>query len=191
MVRINLLPVREIRRRVKAKGEVIIFAVCLVCLLGLLALVSVQQSGKSDGLQEDLAVVQQKIALHQKILARMEKLEADKALLETQIGIIDKLKVESSLTVRVLDEVARIIPSQRMWLSSLGQQGSSLKLTGMALDNRTIAGFMEDLKQSPYVKSVALANASLKAYAGRDLKSFSLSSSVGMPDKEEITEPKQ
>jgi type IV pilus assembly protein PilN len=148
----------------------------------------VQLSGKADGLQAELVVVEQKIALHQKTLARMKKLEEDRELLETQIGIIDKLKAESSLTVRVLDEVARIIPSQRMWLGSLSQQGSRLSLSGMALDNRTIAGFMEELKQSPYIKSVTLANASLKAYAGRDLKLFSLSSAVGMPAKEGVVE---
>lgn len=190
MVRINLLPVREIRRRVKARGEVIFFAVCFACLLGLLALVSVQQAGKTDGLQEELIVIQQKITLHQETLARMKKLGKDKELLETQIGVIDKLKAEASLTVRVLDEVARIIPSQRMWLSSLAQQGGSLKLSGVALDNRTIAGFMEDLKSSPFIKSVTLDNASLKAYAGRDLKSFSLSCAVGMPGKGEIDEQK-
>ena len=188
MVRINLLPVREIRHRLKARKEIIIFAICFICFLGVLALFSGQQSGETDKLQKELVGVKAKIALHEKTLARMKKLEQDKALLETQIGIIDKLKVESSLTVHVLDEVARIIPNQRMWLSSLAQQGSSLKLSGMALDNLTIAGFMEDLKQSPYIKSVTLANASLKAYAGRDLKSFSLSCTVGMPDKEQVTE---
>ncbi len=190
MVRINLLPVREIRRRFKARQELIILAVCFAFFLGILAFFALQQSGQSDDLQTELTGIQARIAQHQQTLDRMKQLDKDREILEIQIGIIDKLKAEASLTVRVLDEVARIIPNQRMWLNSLAQQGTSLQLSGMALDNRTIAMFMEELEQSPFIKTVTLANASLQVYAGRDLKSFSLSCVVGMPDKESAIKQK-
>ena len=69
-----------------------------------------------------------------------------------------------------------------MWLKSLKQQGTSLSLSGIALDNRTIAQFMDALKESPYVKRVNLSNASLVKVSGRDLKSFSLACSVTSPE---------
>lgn len=68
-----------------------------------------------------------------------------------------------------------------MWLLDLNQQGGSLTLNGVALDNQTVAEFMDDLKLSPFVNTVDLTDSSLKKIAGRDLKSFSLSCSVSQP----------
>lgn len=103
------------------------------------------------------------------------------------IVIIKKLKRDSSTTVHILDEVANTVDSKRMWLKSLKQQGASLSLTGVALDNRTVAQFMDALKESPYVTSVNLSNASLTKVSGRNLKSFSLSCAITGPQPKEET----
>jgi len=190
MIRINLLPVREIKRRVQAKQQITFFALAVVALLVLLLFAGFQQSSKAGQLQQELTQVKQEQKRYTKILDQIKKLEEDKALLEKRIAIIERLKDESSLTVHVIDEVANITPAKRMWLTTLSHSGSSLQLSGMALDNRTIANYMEDLKQSPYIKVVNLANSSLKGFAGRNLKSFSLSCVVGVPEKKEVTEKK-
>jgi type IV pilus assembly protein PilN len=130
-----------------------------------------------------------------KVVKELAALEQKRLDLNNKIAIINKLKSDSSLTVRVLDEVAKIIDSNRMWLTSLDQRGGSLKLTGFALDNQTVAQFMDELKTSPYITSVNLNNSSLEQVSGTDLKSFGLSCSVSIPqpnkEKQEITEAKQ
>ena len=118
----------------------------------------------------------------------MKRLEKAKNDLENKIKIIKKLKRDSAVTVHILDEVAKKVDSKRMWLKSLKQQGASLSLTGVALDNRTIAQFMDALKQSPYISGVNLSNATLAKVSGRDLKSFSLACSIQSP--KEKTEKK-
>ena len=112
----------------------------------------------------------------------MKEIEATKKELERKSAVIDQLKSDSSLTVRVLNEVANIVDNERMWLLDLSQQGGTLLLNGIALDNQTVAEFMDDLKLSPFVTSVDLTDSSLKKIAGRDLKSFSLSCAVSQPD---------
>jgi type IV pilus assembly protein PilN len=57
----------------------------------------------------------------------------------------------------------------------------------MALDNRTIAKYMDDLTTSEYITNVSLSSTALKGFAGRNLKSFSLSCSIAMPNEEEST----
>lgn len=188
MVRINLLPVREIKRRVQAKQQITFFALGFLLLLILLGALGFQQSSKAGQLQQEYSKIQKDKQRFTKTLNQIKKLEADKALLENRIAIIHKLKAESSLTVHVMDEVARIVPNKRLWLQSLSQSENNLQLTGMALDNRTIAKYMEDLKQSPFIKSVNLANSSLQAFAGRNLKSFSLSCTIGVPVQKKETE---
>ncbi len=189
MIRINLLPVREIKRRVRARQQITFFALSLIALLVFLGLAGFLQASKANRLQQELTKIKQEKQRYTKILKEIKQLEEDKNLLEKQIDIIHKLKSESSLTVHILDEVANRTPTKRMWLTSLSQKGNTLNLEGMALDNQTIAGYMESLKQSPYIKTVNLASSSLKKYAGKDLKKFSLSCNIGVPEKKKPRNP--
>lgn len=131
----------------------------------------------------DLAHLQNEKQTYNKILDQIKKFEQDKALTEKKIAVIKQLKKSSALTVHILDEVARLTPTKRLWLKSLSQSGNSLQLTGMALDNRTIAQYMENLKTSPYINEVSLENSTMAKYAGRNLKSFAISCMISVPDK--------
>jgi len=189
MVFINLLPVREIKRRIRAKRQITAFILGIVCFLVILGLLGFLQWSTYQQRQDTLAKLKQEKQRYAQKLKTIKELEASKAELEKRIGIINKLKAESSLTVHILDEVANLIPYKRMWLTNLEQSGSSLRLTGMALDNQTIAGFMESLKKSAYIKAVNLTSSSLKKFADRDLTSFSLSCTIGVPEKEKEEKP--
>jgi len=181
MIHINLLPVREIRRRKKAKSQ--IFAGLAVIAFSLLALIGIEllQLNAINKLKEEerqLAAQKQQYA---KILAEIKKMEEEKKVLVTRIEVINQLKQSSSLTVHVLDEIARLTPTSRMWLKSLSQAGNQLSLSGIALDEQTVAKYMEELENSPYIQGVGLAKAAMEVYAERNLKLFTLSGQVAMP----------
>ena len=108
-----------------------------------------------------------------------------------RIEVINKLKESSSLTVRVLDEVARFTPSDRMWLKTLSQSANTLSLTGMAMDDQTIARYMEDLEKSPFVNNVVLVSSAMENFAERQLKTFSISCTVGFEKLEKTVENKK
>jgi type IV pilus assembly protein PilN len=181
MIHINLLPVRQIKQRAAARQQLATFIFSFCILLAVVAIVGFFQTSKVSGLQKDIATLQQEKQRLGKILKMITDLEKKKAIIEKQIAIVKQLKKSSSLTVHILDEVARITPNKRMWLNSLSQSGSKLSITAMALDNRTIAQYMEELKQSPYISDVNLASTKLSKYEGADLKTFSLTCAVGAP----------
>jgi len=178
MIYINLLPVREIKQKLAAKQQIFIVLSGFLLLLLVLSGIGFFQISTATHLNNDISTLKNEKQKHANTLKLIKKLEKDKALIEKRIGIINELKKSSSLTVHILDEVANLTPTERMWLTSLTQKGTNLRLTGMALDNRTIAKFMEDLKSSPYITNVNLANSSLKGYAGRNLKAFSLTCTI-------------
>ncbi len=190
MIKINLLPVREIKKRARARSQIKFFSLAFLALLLSLGVLFWFFNSKTSRLNDDIARLKLEKQQYAKILRQIKKINKDKKVLETQISVIKQLKKTSSLTVHVLDEIANLTPTDRMWLTSLTQKGSSLQITGMGLDNRTIAGYMEKLETSPYIQSVDLSNSSLQDYAGRNLKSFSLSCTVGVPDKEKDKEEK-
>jgi type IV pilus assembly protein PilN len=188
MIKINLLPVRDIKRRIKAKKEIFLALAAFLTFIVFLVLLTLFRINTINDLQEENRNLQREKDQYTHILNQIKKLEADKKIVETRIQVIEQLKQSSSLTVRVMDEVARMTPPQRMWLTGLSQTGSALRITGMALDNQTVAKYMDDLNSSPLISNVVLANSSLQKFAERDLIQFSISSSVSIPDDETLTQ---
>lgn len=184
MIYINLIPVRDIKRRKKAKNEIYISIAMLVFILLSLGVWAAIQSNSIDKLTAENNKVQEEKKKYSKILDEIKRLEKEKNELLTKIDVINKLKESSSLTVRVLDEVATFTPPDRMWLKNLSQSGNSLTLTGMALDDQTVAKYMDDLEQSKFLSNVVLMSSAMEIFAERNLKTFSISSSVGFENTE-------
>ena len=191
MLRINLLPVRQLRKRAKARNQIICVLAGLVALILLMGFYGYLQSQRISSYQKNISSLNRDKAKYQPILAQMRKIEQTKKELERKTSVINSLKAESSITVRVLDAVARTIDNDRMWLLSLTQHGASLQLQGIALDNQTIAEFMDNLKASPLIEQVDLTDSSLRKYAGQNLKSFSLHCTIVLPKVEQIDKKKK
>jgi type IV pilus assembly protein PilN len=181
MVYINLLPIREIKKRTNAIQQLSLFCVCFVCLLFAIGAFWFYQTNIISALGSEIGHLTKEKQRYNKILAQIAKLEQDKKLIENKIAVINELQKSKAITVHILDEIAKLTPSKRMWLTSLDQSGMSVKLAGMALDNQTIAKYMETLRTSGYVADVNLLNTSLTVFAGRNLKSFTLSCSIVLP----------
>jgi type IV pilus assembly protein PilN len=90
-----------------------------------------------------------------------------------------------------LDVVADLTPANRMWLNALQQSGTTLKLTGVALDNATIAQYMIDLAKSAVFVSADLESSSQTEVAGMKLKAFTLNIGVGEAEAPEAQKQDQ
>ena len=182
MLRINLLPIRQLKKRSKARNQLFVFFLIFCIVLALLGATGVLLAAKITELNQDIVAKTNEKKSFDKVVQEIADLEKRRLDLNNKIEIINQLKTDSSLTVHILDEVAKIIDNQRMWITSFKQSGGSLALSGFALDNKTIAEFMENLRlDSEYVNSVNLSNTSLKNVSGNSLKSFSISASVSSP----------
>ncbi|MBU1567985.1 MAG: PilN domain-containing protein [Proteobacteria bacterium] len=181
MLKINLLPVRQLKKRAKAKQQLFGLVLVLLMFLASIAATGFLQVQKIKRLETEISNLNKKKTSYAPTLKKIDQLKKDREELARKTEIINKLKTDSSLTVRVLDEVAAKVDKQRMWLEALQQQGASLTLSGVALDNQTIAQFMDNIKDSPFVKDVALTNSSQKVVSGRNLRSFALQCAVAQP----------
>ena len=182
MLRINLLPIRQLKKRAKAQQQLFAMGAVLALTLAAAGCVGYIQMQKVQALEQEISALNTKKQSYTPTLNKIAQLKKDQEELNRKTSIIKQLKTDSSLTVRVIDEIANRLDNQRMWLETLQQQGPSLSLSGVALDNQTIAQFMDNLKASPFIKDVSLSDSSLKVVSGRNLKSFNLSCSVGLQD---------
>jgi type IV pilus assembly protein PilN len=181
MIRINLLPIREIVKRKKLKNQIIGAFSALFFILCCFVIVNFFQLNTIQKLKDERASIDNEKQKYTKIIADIKKMDEEKQVLLKRIDVINQLKQSSSLTVHVLDEVANLTPPSRMWLKSLDQSGSQLSLKGTALDDQTIAKYMDELENSSYIQNVNLASSNMEIVADRNLKTFSITAQVAMP----------
>jgi type IV pilus assembly protein PilN len=190
MLKINLLPIRQLKKRAKARNQILAALVIFCGVLVLLTFVGMLQAARISSLNEEIQAREKEKKSFDKVVQELAELERKRLELNEKIRIINQLKTDSYLTVHVLDEVAKLIDNNRMWLTSLNQSGGRLSLSGYALDNETIAQFMDELKfKSPYINSVGLSNSSMGSVSGKALKSFSLVCGVSTPAPAKETAP--
>lgn len=181
MLKINLLPIRQLKKRAKAINQITSAVFVFFCILALLGVVGLFQSNSIKATQQRISVLQIEKSKYDKILRDIKKLTDEITELNRKIGVINTLNEESSLTVHIMDEVTKQIDNDRVWLTSFRQSGSTLTLDGAALDNESVAQFMDSLLESPYINNVVLGSSSLKRILDNNLKSFKLTCSVVQP----------
>ena len=183
MLRINLLPVRQLQKQAKAKQELVILGGVFCFVILVLVFINVGQKSDIEDLNQTIASLKKQETTYAPTLKRIAEMKKKKLELQRKTEVIDKLQQDSSLTVRVLDEVSNSVDNSRMWLNSLNQNGGSLQISGIALDNRSISEFMNVLKASPYVTTVDLTDTSMQTVSGQKLKKFALRCAVQSPPK--------
>ncbi len=181
MIRINLLPVRQIKQRIRARQEIMALIAAFFVLLGVMALVGYRQTTKITELKTETARLTQEKQKYQTVIAEIEKLKKEQAVIETKLAVIKGLKGASQLPARVLDEMANLTAADRMWLTSLDYTGAAITLAGTALDNATIAEYMEKVGKSDLFTGAELKNSSLTMVGNQKLKSFSMTINVLSP----------
>ena len=155
MIRINLLPIRQLEAEVSRRREITIGAVVLgVALLGLGAM-HLLQSFQLSGLQTELAQLRGELqALNTKV-KEIGDLQNKIKEARGKNKIIDDLKKKKSGPVLVMENLANATPAS-LWLTDLKESGGNLALSGLAVDNKTVANFINGLEASKHFKSVEL-----------------------------------
>jgi type IV pilus assembly protein PilN len=191
MIRINLLPVRRRRVEESIRKEVSIFLLLLGLCLAVMGYLHVAQTGEIEQMNQEKKRLSEEITRHQARQQELKDLENRKKVLLQKLEIIDNLQANRDLVVRVLEQLAMIVPSDKMWFRRVTEQGTSLTLDGVARGNETIAQFMQTLAQSPYIdpNRVVLQQSRQEVIEGYKLKAFQLTCQVRAPKK--VAEQKQ
>jgi len=177
MIRINLLPVRAEKKRESLRQQLVLGVAALLLLFAGIGVVHVMLSSDIADLQTRIVQRRAEISRLQGIIGEVKEFKKKKRELEEKIEVIAQLEARQRGPVRVLDELARIIPKD-LWVEKLKDSGGALSLEGYAIDNQTIARFMTSMEASPWFRGVRLEVTKQVTRSGVDLKSFSLKASV-------------
>jgi type IV pilus assembly protein PilN len=171
MIRINLVRGKRKKRRELSVGSAWI-ALPLVVLAGTLYF-HTTVSGKISRLNDGIVKANAEIARLQKEIGEVEKFKARKAELQKKVDIISNLQKGRTGPVRYFEALSAAIP-EKCWIDTLSVKDARVTLSGVALNNYTIANFMTALGQTGRFSDVVLGAAEKTTVAGVKLVKFNL-----------------
>ncbi|PTQ83887.1 PilN domain-containing protein [Nitrosomonas ureae] len=155
MIRINLLPHRELKR--KARQQQIAVLAGMAGFLGLLVVWGVHdmiaekiefQNSRNQYLNEQVAILDKEMAEIREIKNQTQELLTRKQIVET-------LQNSRSEVVYLLDQLVRLLPDG-VYLQSIKQEGHNITLVGYAQSNAWVSTLMRNLESSPWLESPLL-----------------------------------
>jgi len=171
MIRINLIRGKRKKRREFDLGLGFLL-LPLIVLAGTLYFHSTV-TGKIATLQQDIQKANADIVRLKKEIGEVEKFKLRKAELQKKVDIISKLQADRKGPVRLFEALSAAIP-EKCWIDKLDLQGERISLSGMALNNNTVANFMTALGQTGRFRDVSLGSADQAQFGGVKLVRFNL-----------------
>jgi type IV pilus assembly protein PilN len=144
MIKINLLPREERKRRAPVNSKVWVAAVVGLGVLGVMAYGWMWLNGEVGRLQTEIQKTQGELKRFEELAKQVDKFQAEKKVLEEKLKIIQALVVAQSGPVRLLDAVSNALPAE-VWLTGFTRTGKKLDVSGIAYSNFTVANFMTNL----------------------------------------------
>lgn len=145
MARINLLPWREEARRERQRRfmyslmATLVLGAVLVLLVGMFFDQRISdQEARNQRIQVEIQRLEQRIA-------RISELENTRNRLISRKQIIESLQASRSLTVELLDKLAKTIPVG-VTLTNVRQQGTNLTLLGTSQSNARVSAYLQALE---------------------------------------------
>lgn len=174
MIRINLLPHREekrkaLRQQFYALSALVAVLAAFIWFVGysLIDAMIERQAEKNRFLKSEIVVLDKQIEEIKKLKEQTESLLQRKQ-------VIEALQANRSETVHLFNELARRLPSG-VYLKSIKQEGQKVTLTGYAQSNARVSTLMHNLDESPILERPVLIEIKATQVAKRRMSEFSMS----------------
>ena len=173
MIRVNLLPHRAEKRRVKQLQFIILSAISLVCGALVVGFVHVAISSQISYQERRNEYLKQEIVVLDKQIAEIKKLREQTQSLLARKTVVENLQSTRSSVVHLLDQMLRILPDG-VYLKNLKQTGNKISIIGLAQSNARVSTLMRAIEDSPWLDTPTLVEIHTSTTAGARLSEFSL-----------------
>lgn len=186
MMRINLLPHRQMKRAIRQRefglmALMALGAACAVVFMGWTFL-----SAKKDSQLERNNRLEQAIVKLDAEIADINGLKDEISSLLERKQVVENLQVNRSESIIILDEITRQLP-EGLYLKSIKQQGNLITLLGVADSQARIAALVSKLSASNWVESPNLIE--IKASIVNGIKQNDFTMNVSLKAQKAETAP--
>ncbi len=184
MIRINLLAERKQKKQKKVEQSVVgeqrkgpAFLTLLAIVTGATVLVMVLVvfflKSQVSNLKSEYAANQGKIADLKKKIDEVKKYEALNKAIQQKAALIETLKKNQSVPVRLLDDISKLLPDG-VWLSAVSYTNPQVTIEGVGFTNMDIVAFVDNLKKSVNYSDVYLDETKQAAMDKTEVYNFKL-----------------
>lgn len=177
MIRINLLPHREEKR--KARRQQFVLLAALTGLAGLVVWFVGHTiiTGYVEGQEAKNAFLKREIATLDKEISEIKGLREQAEALLSRKQVIESLQTNRTETVQIFNELAQQMP-EGVYLKSLKQTGAKINLIGYAQSNARVSNLMRNLEASPHLERADLVEVKAAVMNTRRVSEFNLNVNI-------------
>jgi type IV pilus assembly protein PilN len=161
MIRINLLPIRESRKRESTRQQAAVFGAVLVCVLIGLGYFYFHMEGLIEEKQKRIAELEIEIKKSEELIKEVRDFEEQKKVLEEKRTVLEELKKNRTGPALMLDELRNLVP-EKMWLTSLKEKDKKLVIEGEAVDEQDVPLFLRRMGQHGMFSDVRIVSVERK-----------------------------
>ncbi|MDO8958166.1 MAG: PilN domain-containing protein [Rhodocyclaceae bacterium] len=173
MIRINLLPHREARRKA-SRQQFYALSGLVTVLAGVIWFAGFTYiNAQIDRQSEKNAFLKKEIAVLDTQLEEIKKLREETEALLARKQVIESLQANRSETVHLFNELARQLPAG-VYLRSIKQDKQKVTLIGHAQSNARVSTLMNNLDSSPVLERPELIQIKAVPVGKRRMNEFTL-----------------
>jgi len=185
LIRINLLPWREARRKAQRQHLGVLGG--MVAVLGLLIVAAVHltiatqisaQSDRNEFLKRENARLDKEIE-------EIKKLKTEIAALLARKQIIERLQTDRAQAVYLLQELVQQVPDG-VYLRAIKQTGLKVNLVGYSQSNARVSTLMRNFAASPYLENPELVEIKAATVSNKRVSEFNMNVSLKRLQTEEV-----
>ena len=173
MIRINLLPHREEKRKAR-RQQFYGLLVMISVLAGLIVFLTYTIiEGYISSQEERNNFLKSEIAVLDKQIDEIKKLKEQTQALLARKQIIESLQRDRAEAVRLLSELVKQMP-EGVYLRSIKQDNTRISLVGYAQSSARVSPLMRNIEASPWLEKPQLLEIKAVSVEKRRLNEFSL-----------------
>lgn len=184
MIRINLLPHREIRRKDQQKK----FFGTLAVMVGIGVVISFLVYSKLDNQYENQKsrnkYLDEEIAKLDKQIDEIKKLREQIASLLSRKKVVEALQANRSEVVYLLDQLVRQLPDG-VFLKSIKQTGNKVTISGLTQSQARVSTLMRNLESSPHLENPGLIEIKAIQQGNQRINEFTMTINVSRTKTED------
>ena len=144
MIRINLLPVRAVKKREMGRQILALYAAVLIAAVVGNYFWYADRDGELQKANQGIAQTRAKIAELEKVIGEVTNINARKKEVEQKLAVLDTLRKGRNGPVRMLDALSSAMP-KKVWLKDFVEASNSVTINGSAVSHDEVAELMRGL----------------------------------------------
>ena len=186
MIRVNLLPHRQIKRELRQREFGLMASFSAIAASAIIFLGYTFISSQIDAQISRNTRLNAAIVNLDKEIADIKDLKDKISVMLERKHVVENLQTNRSQSVIVLDELSRLLP-EGMYFKSIKQQGVVISIEGIADTNARVAALVKSLSTSNWLEMPNLVE--IKSVLVNNLKQnvFTLTVNIKVPKDEEAT----